>query len=129
MQNPKATLLTLEQLIDEIEYDDVELANVVKAANRLSSLGIANRIETANLASSFIQHPEMNKFIATTLANVARIPLEECTVYDHAGFIELAETFAVLVAAVYWKCKGPERLAETIAQMGNISRQIDQPQA
>jgi hypothetical protein len=130
MQNPKATLLTLEQLLAEIEYDDAELGAVVKAANRIYSLGIAQKLETANLASSFIQDPEMNKFIATTVRNLTGTPLEECTFDEHPDdFIELAQAFSLLVAAVYWKCKGPERLSQTIAHMGGISRQIDHPQA
>ena len=57
-----------------------------------------------------------------------KIPYEECTIEDRCGeFVVLAMAFTELAAAVYWRCKGPEKLAETIAHMGSISRQIDQP--
>ena len=114
MNHPKATLLTLEQSLEQ--FTDDQLTDVVKAANRLFSLGVGEKIDTRTLTQTFIDNTEMNKFIAATLHSLnPRIPLEECTVESDAGFefIELAEAFAVLAAAVYWRCKGSERLTET----------------
>ena len=46
MNHPKATLLTLEQLNDE--FTDDQLTAVVKAANRLRTLGCGDIVDTEN---------------------------------------------------------------------------------